>query len=222
MQQLLMNLRVRPARVVVLIDRLARPHQFVHVLRFFSQLWGSRYCLVIPVDADTPDALTPFRLGELRPDFVYGVSIDEAKFAHGEIPESLTLGALLEHWADRAILTRSWQLGPCSQCRQTWFVEELSIQQPILCRNCGHRMLLPERPCIAYSLASPVKRAMDEGVVPVVLAGRFLRNMTNRGSSGYRASNSSAATTVAMRTSSPVATAIWRSLSARRLMRFQT
>lgn len=104
-----------------------------------------------------------------------------AEFAHGETPESLTLGALLEHWADRAILMRSWQLGPCSQCRQTRFVEELSIQQPILCQNCGRRMLLPERPCIAYSLAPPVKHAMDEGVVPVVLAGRFLRNMTNRG-----------------------------------------
>ncbi|MDZ7618508.1 MAG: hypothetical protein U1E05_16010, partial [Patescibacteria group bacterium] len=104
-----------------------------------------------------------------------------AEFAHDEIPKSLMLGALLEHWADRTILTRRWQLGPCSRCRQTRFVEELSIQQPILCQNCGHRMLLPERSCIAYSLAPPVKHAMDEGIVPVVLAGRFLRNMTTRG-----------------------------------------
>ena len=81
MQQLLMNLRVRPARVVVLIDHLAGAGQLVRVLRFFSQLWGGRYCLIIPVDASKPDPLTLFRLRKLRPEFVYGQDIDEAKWS---------------------------------------------------------------------------------------------------------------------------------------------
>ncbi len=101
--------------------------------------------------------------------------------AHGEIPESLTLSALLEHWADRSILLRRWELGPCTRCGQTWFAEELNIQRPILCLNCGHRVLLPERLCLAYSLAPPVKHSLEEGLIPVVLAGRFLRNMTRNG-----------------------------------------
>lgn len=104
-----------------------------------------------------------------------------AEFIRGEVPESLKLGPVLEHWTDRAILTRRWQLGPCSHCRQTRFIEELSIQQPLLCQNCGHRMLLPERPCIAYALTPPVAHSIDEGIVPVVLTGRFLHNMTNQG-----------------------------------------
>jgi len=101
--------------------------------------------------------------------------------ALGEIPESLALGALLEHWADRSILVRRWEVGPCSRCGQSWFVEILDIQRPVLCSNCGHRVLLPERLRIAYSLTPSVKHAIEEGFIPVVLAGRFLRNLTSKG-----------------------------------------
>lgn len=101
--------------------------------------------------------------------------------ARGEIPEELTLGSYLEHWADRSVLVRSWRLGPCARCRQAWFSEEISIQNPIQCPNCGHRVLLSEKVPIGYSLSPPVKHSLEEGIVPVVLAGRFLRNMTSHG-----------------------------------------
>lgn len=42
-------------------------------------------------------------------------------------------------------------------------------------------MLLSEQVSIGYSLSPPVKHSLDEGIVPVVLAGRFLRNLTSRG-----------------------------------------
>ncbi len=35
------------------------------------------------------------------------------------LPESLRLSSLLEYWADRSILTRHWETGPCRRCRTT-------------------------------------------------------------------------------------------------------
>lgn len=104
-----------------------------------------------------------------------------AEHARGEIPERLTLSSFLEHWTDRSVLVRRWKIGPCGRCGQSWFAHNLSLQEPIDCPNCGSRVLLSERVPIGYSLSPPVKHSLDEGIVPVVLAGRFLRNLTSRG-----------------------------------------
>ena len=104
-----------------------------------------------------------------------------AEHASGEIPEQLTLGSYLEHWTDRSILVRSWRIGPCGRCGQSWFSQELSIQKPVICPNCGNRVLLSEKVPIGYSLSPPVQRSLNEGIVPIVLAGRFLRSLTSRG-----------------------------------------
>ena len=75
-----MSLRVRPARLAVLIDRSSKTTELAGVIRFLSQLWGGRFGTIIPVDASAPDPLTAFRLGELRPEFVYGIEIDVSKW----------------------------------------------------------------------------------------------------------------------------------------------
>lgn len=69
------TLRVRPVRIVVLINSSADSADLLRAMRFLSQLWGGRYSLILPVDADTPDPLTKFRLGYWRPDCVYGMGI---------------------------------------------------------------------------------------------------------------------------------------------------
>lgn len=81
MDQVLLTLRVRPARLAVLINKQASPTEFIRVVRFLSQLWGGRYSSIIAVDADRPDSLTKFRLSELRPDFVYGVGVNDERWA---------------------------------------------------------------------------------------------------------------------------------------------
>jgi hypothetical protein len=101
--------------------------------------------------------------------------------AQGEIPEQLTLNALMEHWADRSILKRRWRLGPCRKCRQRWFSGRLAINQPITCPSCGNSYSLPEKLEIAYGLAPAIRHSLKEGIIPIALTGRFLRNMTNHG-----------------------------------------
>src|SRR5439155_17604919 len=47
--------------------------------------------------------------------------------------------------------------------------------------GCGSRLRLPPQVPIGYSLHQLVGHAIKEGIVPVVLAGRFLQRMTHDG-----------------------------------------
>ena len=78
MGQRLLSLRVRPARIVVLINDTSPPNDFVLVVRFLSQIWGGRFNPILPVSANQPDSLTEFRLANNRPDFVFGLNLDDS------------------------------------------------------------------------------------------------------------------------------------------------
>ena len=104
-----------------------------------------------------------------------------AQAARRHSPAGMRPAALLEHWADRAVLTREWKLGPCPNCDRTSFVPRLDIQRRVTCPACGNRLSLQETVPLGYSLHRTVRLALREGVVPVALTGRFLRNMTSMG-----------------------------------------
>jgi hypothetical protein len=85
MGQRLLNVRVRPARVAVLINRDAPEADLLLAFEFFSKIWGGRFGQLLAVDARSSDPLTRFRLGNSRPDFVYGIGLDDehwSKAAH--------------------------------------------------------------------------------------------------------------------------------------------
>ncbi len=77
MAQRLLNVRVRPPRVTVLIDRDAKTSDLLLAFEFFSKIWGGRFGLILPVDPKACDALTEFRLAGSRPEFIYGVGLDD-------------------------------------------------------------------------------------------------------------------------------------------------
>jgi hypothetical protein len=104
-----------------------------------------------------------------------------AEYARHQSPENLRLASVLEYWAERSVLTREWKIGPCSRCNQASFVPRLDIQKRVACPACGNRINLPESVPLGYALHRTVRLAVREGIVPVVLTGRFLRNMTNNG-----------------------------------------
>lgn len=80
MAQHILEVRVRPARVAVLIDRGATEVDLCLAFEFLSKLWGGRFGQVHSVDPQSCDGLTRFRLGESRPDFVYGIGLDDARW----------------------------------------------------------------------------------------------------------------------------------------------
>lgn len=102
-------------------------------------------------------------------------------YARARVPDEMKLESLLEHWADKSILSRRWEIGPCSQCRKRAFVGKINLHKAIRCPHCGHRVPIGEYTRIGYALNRSVRHSFDEGIVPVVLTGRFLRNLTDKG-----------------------------------------
>jgi hypothetical protein len=96
-------------------------------------------------------------------------------------PSTPAVESLLEFWADRGVLSRQWQLGPCPACTQSFWEGQLDISKPVPCPGCGRRLRLPPRVPLGYSVHRLVSHAVREGIVPVVLVGRFLKNLTHRG-----------------------------------------
>lgn len=77
MGQTILNVRVRPPRVCVLISHEAVEKDLLLAFEYFSRIWGGRFGQLLVVDPKSPDELTRFRLGESRPEFVYGIDLDD-------------------------------------------------------------------------------------------------------------------------------------------------
>jgi hypothetical protein len=103
------------------------------------------------------------------------------RYARHSMPENVKLRSLLEFWVNRSILFREWMLGPCSQCGLKYYERHLRIHRRVLCPTCGNQISMPGKVPIGYSLQKPVRRAIKEGIMPVVLTARFLRNMSTNG-----------------------------------------
>lgn len=91
------------------------------------------------------------------------------------LPATTEAEALLEFWADRGVVTRQWQVGPCPACMGTYWEPRLDISRPVRCPGCDTRVRLPQRVPLGYSLHRLVAHAIRQGVAPVALTGRFLR-----------------------------------------------
>jgi DNA-directed RNA polymerase subunit RPC12/RpoP len=81
MSQRILNMRVRPARAAILINRKGDEKDLLLAFEFFSKIWGGRFGQILPVDAESCDDLTRFRLGASRPEFVYGIGLDDKHWA---------------------------------------------------------------------------------------------------------------------------------------------
>ncbi len=96
-------------------------------------------------------------------------------------PSLTGVESLLEFWADRRIVSRQWQLGPCHACLRSFWEPRVNISKPVLCPGCGTRLRLPPKLTMGYSLHRAIAHALGEGIVPVLLTGRFLRRLTRDG-----------------------------------------
>jgi hypothetical protein len=63
----------------------------------------------------------------------------------------------------------------------TYWEPGLDISRPVPCPGCGGRLRLPQQVPLGYSVHPLICHAISQGVTPVVLAGRFLKNLTDRG-----------------------------------------
>jgi DNA-directed RNA polymerase subunit RPC12/RpoP len=97
------------------------------------------------------------------------------------LPSEDRLGALLEHWVSNRILRREWRIGPCAVCQGTFPETQLTITRPYHCPGCGSSIAIPQRAQVVYTPHPMLKLALDQGLRPVALTGRFLKNLTHQG-----------------------------------------
>jgi DNA-directed RNA polymerase subunit RPC12/RpoP len=108
----------------------------------------------------------------------------EQRFNHwwdDDLPGDTKLQSLLEHWSDKSIVRRKWRLGPCKGCGNSYWEDHIDITQPVLCPGCGGRLILKSSVPLGYEMNPMLKHAIEEGIVPVALVGRFLENLTRFG-----------------------------------------
>jgi hypothetical protein len=87
-------------------------------------------------------------------------------------------GHILEYLVRRKVIFRKWRLDKCPGCKQEHWVTYLDIQNPLHCPGCGTYIPYRDRVLLGYELNPLVSLAVAEGVQPVVLTARFLRNLT--------------------------------------------
>jgi hypothetical protein len=80
MTQRLLVVRVRPFRLAVLVNRVAETNDLLLGIELLSKVWGGRFGQILAVDAEACDELTAFRLGESRPEIVYGIGLNDEKW----------------------------------------------------------------------------------------------------------------------------------------------
>jgi hypothetical protein len=95
------NTSVRPARVAVLIDKNDEYWQdtCLHVIEFFSQIWGGAYNLIVPTDGKTIDERFWTALEAFDPDnlYAYRKSGEDIRFSRPEQYQKL-LNSRVTSW----------------------------------------------------------------------------------------------------------------------------
>jgi hypothetical protein len=88
---------------------------------------------------------------------------------------------ILEQLTTRKILKRRWNLPKCKMCDKTYWVDHIDLAQPLACPGCSNLISIPDKVDVGYELNELVRLSIDEGIRPVVLTARFLRNLSNDG-----------------------------------------
>lgn len=88
---------------------------------------------------------------------------------------------IIEKLIDRGALRRKWKLDICPYCDKDYWADHLEIHAPMVCPGCHKKIPLRDKFKLGYKLNELVRLSMKEGIIPVILTGRFLRNLTDKG-----------------------------------------
>jgi len=88
---------------------------------------------------------------------------------------------IIEKLIERGVLRRKWKLDKCPYCDKDYWVDELKIHNPMFCPGCQKKIPLRDKFQLGYELNELVSLSIREGIVPVVLTARFLKNLTDTG-----------------------------------------
>jgi hypothetical protein len=104
-----------------------------------------------------------------------------SEFRRSRVYSTDSVEKLLEIWLARSVVSRQCHLGPCPFCDDKSWLPDIDLRSPTLCPGCHQRRPTRQSVRIGYALNPLVNRAINQGIVPVVLTIRFLKNLTSRG-----------------------------------------
>ncbi len=88
---------------------------------------------------------------------------------------------ILEYFVKRSVVIRKWKLDQCPGCEREYWENDLDIRKPLLCPGCQAYIPYKEKVQLGYELNPLVRLALKEGIRPVILTSRFLKNLTCHG-----------------------------------------
>ena len=97
------------------------------------------------------------------------------------ISDTMPVEHILEYLVKQNILFRKWKLDQCPGCEREYWETDLDIRKPLLCPGCKTYIPYKDKVRLGYELNPLMQLALDEGMRPVILTARFLRNLTLHG-----------------------------------------
>lgn len=97
------------------------------------------------------------------------------------ISDTMPVEHILEYLVKQNILFRKWKLDQCPGCEREYWETDLDIRKPLLCPGCKTYIPYKDKVRLGYELNPLMQLALDEGIRPVILTARFLRNLTLHG-----------------------------------------
>jgi DNA-directed RNA polymerase subunit RPC12/RpoP len=103
-----------------------------------------------------------------------------ATYWEKEYPSEDQALEVLDYLINLGVVNQFVRLPKCNSCGHEYTVDKVDLQKPIVCPGCSSRISFSCRLELAYKLNALFSMALSEGILPVILTGRFLRRLTDR------------------------------------------
>ena len=112
-----------------------------------------------------------------------GIAEKRMHLSHSKVlTKNTPANEALEILTSMRVIRRKWKISPCLSCDKSYWVSHLDITKPIFCPGCDNLIHLKDKMDIGYELNELVRLSVvEEGITPVLLTARFLKNLTNHG-----------------------------------------
>ena len=111
----------------------------------------------------------------------HAARVGRRRFEAHPVAGSLDIQDIVTRLLERKVLKRLWKLDRCPWCDKQYCLDHINPNLPLSCPGCLRPIQLNYHVVLAYQLNELIALAIAEGIVPVVLTGRFLHNLTSQG-----------------------------------------
>lgn len=102
-----------------------------------------------------------------------------------EISKNTPDDNILDFLVSHRVILRKWLLDKCPRCNNSYWTNSIDITTELSCPGCNTHIPFKDSVKVGYEMNPLVKLSLDEGVRPVILTARFIKNLTSHGCISY-------------------------------------